>query len=397
MNEVGRKIVYGNLQLQKGNSQKKVQKELARSLDEFKRLSDDNDFNEVFDYLYRNKSTNSYITANLFPRDMNSFAEYREGSFTNDFECELRWLMKVLGAQKENLNVILEYKKYLEELILLNRYEDALGLLDVLEAQFGMSYWLLENRIFLLNKLEKNPQIDIVEKAKYGVLATILGFYNMRSSNEVSSRDYDYFTRKEIAKFKRLYPEGKRIIAFYHYMISPFSFVLDDESILHILSFTYNLPLIDRYLYFLDMCEYILTHEESTTLKSTLSKYISYVTSIIDPSLDVFRFILDTGENRRNNYTIDDPFIDVKLKYILGDIENCYQDVVKYIEEKAPDATTLNMYIELCQILGKKCTDIKTSDNISMLLYNLNSVYSIDDRYNDAIDEIYKLCFSCIL
>ena len=396
MHEVGRKIVYGNLQLQKGNSQKKVQQELARSLDEFKSLSDDNEFNEVFDYLYGNKSTNSYITANLFPSDMNSFAEYREGAFTNNFDCELRWLMKILDAQKENLNIILEYKKYLEELILLNRYEEALGLLSVLEAQFAMSYWLLENRIFLSNKLEKDTQIDIVKKAKSGVLATILGFYNMRSSNEVSSRDYDYFTRKEIAKFKRVHPECKRIISFYHYMISPFSFILDDENIIYIMGFTYNLPLIDRYLYFVDMCEYILTHEESTGYKSVLYKYISYVAGITDSSLDVFRFMLDTSENRRNNYTLDDPLIDVKQKYISGEVETCYQDVVKSIEEKAPDATTLNIYIELCQILGKECTDIKTSDNIRMLLYNLNSVYSIDDRYNDAIDEIYKLCFSCI-
>ena len=396
MNELGRKIIYGNLQLQKGNRQKKVQQELARSLDEFKRLSDDNDFNEVFDYLYSNKSTNRYITANLFPRDMNSFAEYHECAFSYNFDCELRWLMKILGEQKETLNMILDYKKHLEELILLNRYDDALELLSVLETQFGVSYWLLENRIFILNKLEKDTQIDIIEKAKSGVLATILGFYDMRSSNEVSSRDYDYFTRKEIAKFKRVYPENRRIISFYHYMISPFSFVLDDENILDILSFIYKLPLIDRYLYFVDMCEYILTHEDNTVLKPVLYKYISYVDSITDSSLDVFRFMLDTSENRRNNYTLDDPLIDVKQKYILGDVENCYQDVVKYIERNAPDATILNMYIELCQILGKECTDIKTSNNISMLLYNLNSVYSIDDRYNDAIDEIYKLCFSCI-
>lgn len=304
--------------------------------------------------------------------------------------------MKILGEQKETLNMILDYKKHLEELILLNRYDDALELLSVLETQFGVSYWLLENRIFILNKLEKDTQIDIIEKAKSGVLATILGFYDMRSSNEVSSRDYDYFTRKEIAKFKRVYPENRRIISFYHYMISPFSFVLDDENILDILSFIYKLPLIDRYLYFVDMCEYILTHEDNTVLKPVLYKYISYVDSITDSSLDVFRFMLDTSENRRNNYTLDDPLIDVKQKYILGDVENCYQDVVKYIERNAPDATILNMYIELCQILGKECTDIKTSNNISMLLYNLNSVYSIDDRYNDAIDEIYKLCFSCI-
>lgn len=395
MNEIGRKIVYGNLQLIKGNKQRRVQQELARNLDEFKRLSNEQDFNEVFDYLYNNKSTNSYITANLFPNDMNSFAKYREAAFSNEFEYELRWQMRVFEAQKENLNAFLVCKKNIEELILQNKYEEALKFLDLIERKFGSSYWLLENRIFLLNKLERDTQ-NIIKKANSGILATILGFYDMRSSNEVSSRDYAYHSRKEIAKFKRFYPDGRRIISFYHYMISPFSLVFNDENILNILAFTYTLSLVDRYLYFIDICEHILTHNDDTIYKPILQRYISYVKGISDPSLDVFRFLLDTKENRKNNYIIEDSLITIKQKYILGETEDCFRDVVKYIKENSPNATALNIYIELCQILGREPMDIEVSDNIHMLLRNLNSVYSIDDKYNEAIDEIYKLCFSCI-
>lgn len=44
-------------------------------------------------------------------------------------------------------------------------------------------------------------------------------------------------------------------------------------------------------------------------------------------------------------------------------------------------------------MLGKKPEDIDVSDNVKILLKNLNSVYSIDENYNNSIDEVYKMCF----
>lgn len=396
MSGVEKKILYGALQLQKGNNKRKVQLELAKSLDELKNLLEDEDFDKAFDYLYRNKSTNKYITVNLFPCNMNLFGKYHECSFSGNLKYELRWMMKIFGAQKENLNIILEYKKHIEELILLNKYEEALKELDIVESRFGSSYWLLENRIFLLNKLGSEKQRQIIEEARSEIVATILGFYDMRSSNEVSSRDYGYYTGKEIAKFKRAYPDKRRIISFYHYMISPFSFELDDDTILYVSRYIYNLPLIDRYLFFVDVCEYALTHVDNTGINSELCKYISYINGINDSCLEVFRFLLDTNKNRRDNYVLEDPLIAIKQEYICGQIEKCYQDIIKYMKENLLDATIFNMYIEVKQILGKETIDIQISDNVTMILYNLNSIYSIDERYNEAIDEIYKLCFSCI-
>lgn len=395
MHEVGKKIIFGDFQIQKGNKQRRIQNDLGKNLAIFKALPDDNEFDEVYDYLYANKSTNSYITVNLFPVDMNAMAQFREVGFSSQVQYELRWQMKTFSKYADAINQFIENKTVIDELILLNQYEKALDFLDSLEFKYGNSYWLLENKIYLWNKLEKDVQKNIIEKTENSVLTTILSFYDMRSSYEVSSRDYAYFTRREIAKFKRINPKGTRIISFYHYMIAPFSFELDDENLLYILGFVHNLPLIDRYLCIIDACEYILSKSKEEKYLEYIQKYINYMKEIKDPSVKVFSFMLDTKENRKQ-YVIEDAACDLKNKYILGDIEGCYKDAIQYIKKNTSNISVYNIYLESCQILGKIPEEIDVSDNIRMLLKNLNSVYSIDKNYNDAIDEVYKLCFCCI-
>lgn len=396
MNNVGKKIVFGDLQIQRGNSQRKVQNELERNLTIFKTLPDDKAFDEVFDYLFRNKSTKNYINANLFPENMNYFARYREVGFSNTVEYELRWHMKTFSVYQDTINIFLEIKKVIDDLILLNEYKKALEILNDLEYQYGSSYWILENKIFLWNKLEMDTQAKLVEKAETSTLTTILSFYNMRSSNEVSSRDYNYFTGREIEKFKRINPEAKKIISFYHYMIAPFSFAMDDENFIYILEFIHNLSLIDRYLFVIDLCEYFLTKSKDIRYQKAFEKYIFYLDGIKDPCINVFRFMLDTNENRREKYDIVDSLMPIKNKYIKGDVEKCYHEIIQYIKENTSNIAAYNLYIDVCQLLSKDPADIEVSDNVKMILKNLNSIYSIDENYNESIDDVYKLCFSCI-
>lgn len=396
MNEVGKKIIFGDLQIRRGNRQKRVKIELGKNLAIFKTLLDDNEFYDTFDYIFKNKSTRSYIDANLFPQNMNTFARYKEVEFCNMVEYELRWHLKTFSVYQEIINLILKKKMIIDELILLNKYEKALEFLNNFEVQYGSSYWLLENKIFLWNKLELDVQEKIVEKAETSVLTTILSFYNMRSSNEVSSNDYDYFTKREIVKFKRINPDAKKIITFYHFMVAPFSFEMDDENFVYILEYIHNLSLIDRYLCIADLFKYILIESKNVEYQQVLNKYIFLLDKIKDPSIDVFRFMLDTNENRINKYNIVDSLMPIKNKYIAGDVEECFHDIVKYIEENSSNIEAINLYIDICQLLCKDPEEIKVSDNVKKIIKNLNSIYSIDDNYNNSIDEIYKLCFSCI-
>lgn len=395
MHSIGKKIVFGYWQIKKGNSKKSMKNELEKCLRLFKSLPDNNEFDEVFNYLFENKVTTSLINANMFPANMKLFGKYKEIGFSDNLKYELRWHMKCLSAHKILINQFIEKKMQIDQLILLNQYKEALELLEALEYQIGLSYWLLENKIFLWNKLEMNIQTEFIKNLDSNVLSTILSFYNMRCSDEVSSRDYDYFTRKEISRFKRINPDAKKIISFYNYMIAPFSFDMSDNDILYISSTMNNMPLIDRYLCIIDLCEYILNKSKNEEYRRILKECIYYMEEISDSIVEVFRFMLDTKENRLSNYNIQDPLMPIKNKYIAGDIEECYQDITKRIKEN-PSIASFNLYIEVCQLLGKNPAEIEVSDNIKMILKNLNSIYSIDDRYNDAIDAVYKLSFSCI-
>ncbi len=393
MSEIGRKIFFNNLQIRKGNKQKRIEQDLNKDLTAFRILSDNDDFDKVYDYLLKNKLTNHHINVNLFPIDMNLIGRYREVGFSNQLKYELRWHMKTFSRFADSINNFIKVKCIVDELILLNQYEDALKCLNDLEKKYGFSYWLLENRLFLRNKLKMDNKEEIIQKSKHNILTTILGFYDMKSSDEVSSRDYNYFTKREIAKFKRINPDEIRIISFYHYMIAPFSFAMDDENLIYILECGYNLPLFDRYLYIIDLCEYILLESKCIDYKGYFKEYIHYMDKINDPCVEVFRFMSDTRESRRERYIISDSAISLKNKYILGDIEACYQEAVEYIRTNVANVSIYNLYIEVCQMLGKKPEDIDVSDNVKILLKNLNSVYSIDENYNNSIDEVYKMCF----
>lgn len=395
MNRIGQQIFLGDLQLQKGNQQKIVKKKLIKNLAILKSLPNDDEFNEVFDYINGKKSTATYININLFPSNMNDFARWTEVGFSNNLRYELRWLIRVFDTYKDAINIFLENKSIIDELILLNEYKKALEYLDKVEQQFGSSYWLLENKAYLYSRLKRNLQKEISNKAKNGVLETILRFFDMKTSDEVSSRDYDYFTRKEIGKFKRLQPDSKDLIAFYHYMTAPFSFSMDEENVMYILRYIFKLPLIDRYLCFIDICEYILTKNKSIHYQEAIKDYIFHLDGINDTSIKVFMFMLDSTENRQQKYIINDSLLDIKNKFVDGRIKECNEDISKYIQENTFNMDAINMYIETNQLLDKDSADIDVSDNIRLLIDNLNSVYSIDDKYNESIDAVYKLMFSC--
>ena len=395
MNIIAQKIFNADLLLQKSNRQRKIINELDKNLKIFKSLPNDDDFNEVFDYINSKKSTATYINVNLFPDNMNSFRKWREAEFSNNLRYELRWFVSVFYTYKDTLNTFLENKLLIDELILLNEYEKALEHLVTIETKYGSSYWLLENKVYLYSRLKRNIQGEIINKAQDEILKSILMFYDMKTADELSSRDYDYSTRKEISKVKRIYLDSKDLIAFYHYMIAPCSFLMDDENIMYILRYMYNLSLFDRYLCFIDICEYILIKSKNINYKEILKDYIFLLNEINDNSIKVFMFMLDSTENRREKYTINDPLLDIKNMFVSGKIKECNEAAAKYIKENTSNVDAINIYIETNQLLGKDSTDLDVSDNIKLLINNLDSVYSINDKYNESIDAIYKLVFSC--
>ncbi|NFI93865.1 hypothetical protein FC961_05590 [Clostridium botulinum] len=394
MNSLINNIIFITLQMQKGNRNKKIKNDLVNSLNKFKCEEDTDIFNELFSRMVSKKMTIGYIDANLFPMTIDAIRRWGEIDFSNNFEVEVRWWISLFKTYEFQINEILSYRKQIDCLILQSKYEAALEVLDEVEKKYGFSYWLLENKVYLWNKLNKDVDTDIIGKSRDCITTTILRFYNLKSSEDMTSRDYDYITRKEILKYKRVSPKNKDSIEYYHYMIAPFSYEFNDDGLIYLMLYNNKMPLIDRYLCFIDVSSYLVT-SNNEDLNNILRKYINSLSCINDDTLLTIRFILDTKESRKKNYELNTTLLEFQNDFIVGKIEECKNNIIQYIQNNTDDIGAINLYIESCALLKIEASSIVENSNIDIIIKNLKGIYGIEKNYNNSIDEIYNIICCC--
>lgn len=393
MNELARRILFNNLQLSRGNRNIKIEKTLMNDLMAFKKLPSTHDFNVIFDSLFENKMIREkFFSGNYFPKYATEFQNAWEIPFSGNIYFELRWILKNIEKNQEAMNYFVSVKSDVEELIVFQKYDEALSLIIMLESEIGQSFWSLENKIFLYNKLEKNVNIDIIGKCKNNLVSTVLHFYDMKASDQVESRDYNYLSRREIEKFKRIYPDNNSIAQFYHYMIAPFSFIQNEDSLKNVLFFMSRMPLVDRYLCVIDVLEYFILNNKKDMVKD-VKKTLWSINGIEDSLLDVLKFLLADSDEERRLFVVDSKSLYLKELFISGEIESCYEKIKEYLKDNCTDINVYNLSIEVCNLLNKDIGDLGLSNYQTSLLNNLQDVYSISPNYEEAIDYLYKQCF----
>lgn len=367
---------------------------MDKALKDFKSLSSDKEFEIVYDTLFANKSVREkYMTINLFPKEIHLFSKYSEPGYTDDIRLEMRWQMKLFSVFSESINDFVKKKAIFDELILEEEYHKASQCLEEIEEQYGISFWLLENKILLFHKLDKNVKEMILNKLEMGFVSTVLGFFDMKASDEMLARDYDYFVRREISKFNRVNPDFDEVIDCYTFFIAPFLFKMTNTSINHVMKCICRFPLIDRYLAVLDIIEYYVSKMPEEEVPDWLRDEIQYLSEIEDSSVITYRFILSDGEDRLSGFSLNDNLIGLYNDYIQGDLNRCFEMVKAGVESRPADARLYNLYIDLCQLCSRSIEDLNVSENKKTLIINLNRIYSIEDEYNDSIDKVYKMCF----
>lgn len=394
MNTRAGKIISDSIILQKGNRADRQKNNLIRGLREFKSLKKDDEFLQTFQALENNRTTERYIKGNLFPQNPDEIAKKWEIGFSGDVLAEIRWQFRILASCKEALNHILIRKKKLEILILQNQYEDAMKVLDELQENFGVSLWLLENKIFLLQRLGRDAEKEIVDKVRRGMIHTILKFLIMRSSPDMSGRDYDYYVHRELSKFLKLYPDEAAAVGFYRYILCPYAFDFK-ENLAYVLQFIGKMPLIDRFLCMVDISEYLLNGAEDDALKEGAGEYFFWLKGIDDDTVRTLIFLV-SGKEERKSIHVDDSFIGMQNLYLSGRLEECRETALSCL---ASDVKVVNLYIECSVLLERKITDtgeILLSENLKLILRNLHAVYTMSENYDSAVWELFKLIFCCV-
>lgn len=394
MNTKAKNIISAQVMLNHGNRGKKITRYLTQELRDFKTLPHDGEFADIFNSLSKHNSTRHYLYGNLFPGEISEIGQEWEIGYCGDVIAEMRWQLGIIGANHEKLNEILKEKQKVDQHILCNQYPEALYILEVMENRFGCTLWSLENKIFLYEQLKEEAGKEAFVSAPRKVIATLVNFWTMRASSEVSSRDYVYFVDREISRFLKRYPDkaNSEIAVFYEYMVAPFLFQFTDEKISALLRYIGNMPLLDRYLCLMDICEYIWISSKDNVLRHAITKYATYLKNVDDPLARVVVFLTASLEGRREMQP-EDYLWDAKQLYIEGNLEECIKLTKQLL---VYDMKAVSLYVEVCQLTRRAVEDIETSENILTIARSLNTIYSMGEAYEEALESVQKIIFSCV-
>ena len=200
MNPIANQILFWNLQRSKSKNNKKVIRTLRENLIKLKTVEDNAEFDDIYNTIFNNSSTQSYISCNLFPKKIEDIGRYTEIGFSGDVVKEIRWHLKTIEKYKTTINDFLRIRETIDELIFYENYQKAESEILACEEKYGVSLWLLEEKACVYNNLKEDTSI-ITQGCKQNMITSIIDFYIMRSSKEVTFTDYNYFVQREISKF----------------------------------------------------------------------------------------------------------------------------------------------------------------------------------------------------
>lgn len=362
------------------NKAKKIKNKLLKQLKFYYNKA----FMECCDFEYFKKLMNSEfirpnLICNFFPRTFDKYAYYSNIiDFSSNIEYEFRWRIFCFAYYSKELSFFVNQRKKYDNLVLLDKYEEASKIVDEIESKLGISFWSIECKFFLYSKLKKNPNdlLEEIPRNANAIYEAIINFYELKNRENITYNEYLYFVKKHIKYLRKNIPELKNEIEFFYFMSIASSYHYNKEKVVSILSEIRYLSLIDQYLFFINICcsNVVL---ENDNLYTVIEKYIPVLNYIQDNQLIAIRFIFDKMENRMSNYTLNSSLDIAKNKFINGDIIGAQKDILTLLEESPSNVEAINFLIETEVLLGENFSFFENT-NLDKLLNCIALTYKLD-------------------
>ncbi len=378
---------------------KKVAAKMIKSLrDSFNSVfveKDDEVFKNDFECLISSVAASPYITSNFFPVDFEKYGKYVSiFTFTNNLKLELRWVVFCLKYYSKELSEFLLKREEYDTYILLNKYEKALEIVNSIEDKFGISLWSMECKCYLYVKMGKDIK-ELFENNPHTVFGAITNFYELKNRENVTSNEYFYIADREIRALKkvnnRMYNAS---VELYKYYVQSIMYQASQDSILALLEVVRDISLIDKYLFFVDVCDFALLGDRDSELYKIVQQYIGELSEIEDDHMISLRFIFDNNDSRKKNYVLKNKLDNAKSQFIKGNLVEARQDAIELLKLFPNNVEAINLYIDTNILLGKEVEEFSET-NLGLLLRKLQSVYTLSENRDDDIDVVNKFISCC--
>lgn len=384
-------LLVNTISYRKTTKNTRAKNVINKTLDGIKRIHEFERLCDVLRRMKENRATNEYIENNLFTASFKELNKKPAIRFSNNFEKEIKWCFGIFNVYKDVLNDILVLKKQIEELLLIQNFEECHIKLNEFVSIYGVSIWAFECFIYLKEKHIQIEQIDMNEIASCNKFISNIGlFFELKAKQDISFEEYEYIVLKEIERFVEVNGLDYKA-SYYSYKFSPFSYIYNKENILDILNIEIRGTLIDKYISFLDICDAVLINADLEEYKQIIYKYICLVDGIKDPKYAAIRvaFGLDILKDDANLYC--------KNLMVLDQYDDCIDECFKLLNENLMNLDAINLCVEaLCY---KECEieELYTEHKVYHIIDALVSIYKMDSKYDSKIDYLMKLIYTCSL
>lgn len=354
---------------------------------------EDSEFQEAFYEVVHSNDPNfafireNFIEGNFFPKQYEDMCQKSELLFTHNFQYEIRWWIACFQLCTEKLNHFIEIRKRYDTCILLGKYEEALDILDVVQQNFGVSFWFYESKIFVYSKLEKSVN-DIIKQLPLGYNSSIIWYYTLKNRNTITHMEFKKIVLNELQDC-----DDYAFETYIKYKLLPFEYNLEPEDFLPLMHFSNNCALVDRYLVFLDLFEGTIVSDTLDKYKGTVRNYFHNLKEIRDDRLEAMCFCADNRQGRMQ-YQLDENLLTAKEYLLAGEINECRKTAIELLKKAPYCVQAMNIVAESDVVLQNQ-SDCFEDTLLKELLDILEAVYGMREGWKQCIGVLKKLMNCC--
>jgi hypothetical protein len=211
---------------------------------------------------------------------------------------ELRWAASCLAYHGDALSDFVARSSQLPALVLESRHAERRRLLDDIERQFGQSFWLIKNRIALLQESEgleaQKAYVKQLRESAHprSVMAYIAHYLSVKNEQTVS---YARFTFQMVKRLGELDQQNPLLALIFYHTVGE---VPDDpQAIATLLSLGQVGSIIDYYESFLSVAAMVAVRDYNGTQSHLANAIKSIQGHLVDPRLVSLAFLTGISES----------------------------------------------------------------------------------------------------
>ncbi len=368
----------------------KLIKELQKKMGEILIENDEQFFND-FDKLMASPYTNPYIANNVIIDKIGVSYENITG-FSGDYKFEIRWMIKCIAYANEIINGFVTLREKYDNYILLNKYKEALEVVREVEEKYGMSYWCIECKSFLRNLIE-NFDENLTQDLPENVYGSAVYFFEFMNRESITSDEYCYLVKKDIDEAREYEGNNRAGVEFLYYIVSGDSYEFSESNIIDVIKCLRNCSIIDRYLFVVRVADEVASNKNSD-LNAVISMYLGILSDINDDHLKALIFTYCNKKFEEKDYVLKSRLNDAKSALVTGDLNKTKEQVINLLKTFPNNTEAMKLLAEISILRGDR-TDLFKGTNLEKIINCLCSIYSLDEKRDDSIEEISKLTLLC--